>query len=136
MKERENFVLPRNLLKSPVNLSYRSSQSMGKAVKRACTSLPKSQPKQRCVVSKLAESVGLKVVGPSTPSTPPHAHGAALSDDTKRLVQELYQNSDISWQAPGRKDLVIIGESTEEVEKVKRTEQVWFMLMSLQGAHS
>lgn len=60
--------------------------------------------KQRCVVSKLAESVGLKVVGPSTPSTPPHAHGSALSDDTKRLVHELYQNSNISWQAPGRKD--------------------------------
>ena len=88
------------------------------------------------MVSKLAESVGLKVVGPSTPSTPPHAHGAALSDDTKRLVHEFYQNSDISWQAPGRKDRVIIRESTKEGEKVKRTEQVRFMLMSLREAHS
>ena len=109
---------------------------MGKAVKQARTSLPKSPRKQRCVVSKLAESVGLKVVGPSTPSTPPHAHGAALSDDTKRLVHEFYQNSDISWQAPGRKDRVIIRERTKEGEKVKRTEQVRFMLMSLREAHS
>ena len=102
-KEREEFLMKERLrlrklraAKKPPQTSsesssatpYRSSQSMGKAVKRARTSLPKSPRKQRCVVSKLAESVGLKVVGPSTPSTPPHAHGAALSDDTKRLVHE------------------------------------------------
>ena len=82
---------------------YRSTQSLGKAVKRARTSLPKSPRKQRCVVSKLAESVGLKLLRPSTSRT----HGSTLSDDTERLVLKFY-SSDISWQAPGRKDRVII----------------------------
>ena len=122
---------PQNSDKSSSATPYRSSQSLGKAVKRART---KSSQKQRCVVSKLAESVGLKVVGPLTQSTPPHAHGSALSDDTKRLVHDFYQN--ISWQAPGCKDRVIIRESTEGREKVKRTEHVRFMLMSLREAHS
>ena len=101
---------PQNSGESSSATPYRSSQSLGKDVKRARTSLPKSPKKQRCVVTKLAESVGL---GPSTTATPPHAHGSALSDDTKRLVHEFYQNSDISWQAPGRKDRVIIREHTE-----------------------
>ncbi len=110
---------------------YRSTQSLGKAVKRARTSLPKSPRKQRCVVSKLAESVGLKLLRPSTSRT----HGSTLSDDTERLVLKFY-SSDISWQAPGRKDRVIIRESTESGEKVKRTEQVRYMLMSLKEAYS
>ncbi len=74
---------------------YRSTQSLGKAVKRVRTSLPKSPQKQRYVVSKLAESLGLKVLRPSTPSTS-RAHGSTLSDDTERLVLKFY-NSDISW---------------------------------------
>lgn len=76
---------PQNSGESSNATPYCSSWSLGKAVKRARTSLPKSPKKQRCVVSKLAESVGLKVVGPSTPSTPPHAHGSALVMTQKGL---------------------------------------------------
>ncbi len=61
----------------------RSTQSLGKAVKRARTSLPKSPQKQRRVVSELAESVGLKLVRPC-----PYAHGSTLSDETIKLVYE------------------------------------------------
>lgn len=93
---------------------YRSSQSLGKAMKRVRTSLPKSPRKQRCVVSKLAESIGLNVSPNSFPST--LCHGSALSTDTKKCVVEFYNNSDISWQAPGRKDRVIIREMIEERE--------------------
>ena len=109
---------PQNSGGSSSATPYRSSQSLGKAIKRAHTSLPKSPKKQWCVVSKLAESVGLKVMGPSTPSTPPHDHGSALSNDTKRLVHEFYQNSDISWQAPGRKDRVIIRDQEDRAGSV------------------
>ncbi len=81
---------------------------------RAAKQPPLNLSNSSNVVSKLAESVGLKVVRP----TCPHAHCSALSDETKRLVYEFYQSSDISWQAPGRKDRVIIRESTEWGEKV------------------
>ena len=96
---------------------YRSSQSLGKAMKRVRTSLPKSPRKQRCVVSKLAESIGLNVSPNSSPST--LCHGSVLSTDTKKCVVEFYNNSDISWQVPGRKDRVIIREMIEG-ERVKR----------------
>ena len=116
-----------------ISTPYRSSQSLGKAMKRVRTSLPKSPRKQRCVVSKLAESIGLNVSPNSSPST--LCHGSALSTDTKKCVVEFYNNCDISWQAPGCKDWVIIRE-TIEGERVKRTEQVRFMLMSLREAYS
>ena len=97
---------------------YRSTQSLGKAMKRARTSLPKSPRKQRCVVSKLAESMGLNVSTNSSFSTP--CHGSVLSTDTKKCVVELYNNSDTSWQAPGRKDQVIIREMVAG-ERLKTT---------------
>ena len=64
---------------------------------------------------------------------PPHS--ATLITDTKKCVVDFYNNSDISWQAPGRKDRVIIRESVEG-EKMKTTEQVQYMLMSLREAYS
>ena len=64
----------------------------------------------------------------------PHNHGA-LSDETKQLVLAFYNNNDISWQAPGRKDRIIIRETSDDGAKVKRTEQLRYMLMSLKEAH-
>ena len=61
------------------SMPYQSSQSLGKAVKRARTNLPTSPRKQRCVVGKLAETVGLKVTAnDSSPSTSTSSHGSAL----------------------------------------------------------
>ena len=59
-------------------------------------------------------------------------HGSALSDDTRKCIEQFY--NDISWQAPGRKDRVII-RKTVEGEKKKTTEQVRYMLMSLREAY-
>ena len=64
-KQREEFLRklraakkhPQNSGASSSATPYHSSQSLGKAVKRARTSLPKSPKKQHCVVSKVA---GLK----------------------------------------------------------------------------
>ena len=120
---------------SSYSMPYQSSQSLGKAVKRARMSLPMTPRKQRCVVGKLAESVGLKVTAnDSSPSSSTSSHGSALNDDTKKSVHKFY-HSDISWQAPGCKDRIIIRETSEDGERVKRTEQVRFMLMSLREAY-
>ena len=68
VKQREEFLMkerlqlkklraakkpPQNSVESSNATPYRSSQSLGKAVKRACTSLPKSPKKQWCVVTAL-----------------------------------------------------------------------------------
>ena len=152
-KEREEFILkerirmrelraskqstlPDSIGESSTSLPYRSPQSLGKAVKRACTSLPNSPRKMLCVVSKLAESVGLKVAADSaSPGSSASGHGSALSEYTKERVQKLYHNSDISWQAPGRKDRIIIRAIHGDGERVKKTMQVSFLLMSLREAY-
>ena len=60
---------------------------------------------------------------------------SGLSEDTKSAVNAFYLNNDITWQAPGRKDRVIIREVNSEGKKEKRTEQIRYMLMSLKEAH-
>lgn len=143
--EREEFLLKerirmRNLRASKksgecstsVATPYRSTQSLGRAMKRARTGLPKSPQKQRCVVSKLAESIGLNVSTSSSPSNP--CHRSALSADTRECVEQFYNSNDISWQAPGQKDRVII-RKTVEGQRAKTTEQVRYMLTSLREAY-
>ena len=112
---------------------YRSSQAFGKAMKRARTSLPTSPRKRQCVVEKLARTVGIAL---NSSSASPSSHSGALSEDTKVLVNTFYNSSDISWQAPGRKDRVIFKKVDEEGKKVKRMEQTRYMLLSLREAYS
>ena len=112
---------------------YRSTQAIGKAMKRAQTSLPSSPRKKRYVVESLAKKVGL--IGDSSPSSSTCNYGA-LSEDTKQVVHAFYSSNDITWQAPGHKDRVIIREINAEGAKVKRTEQVRHMLISLREAYN
>lgn len=114
-----------------ISTPYRSTQAMGKAMKRAQISLPSSPRKILCVVESLAKKVGLHV-SPSSSNLGHNSRG--LSEAMKQLVQEFYITDDISWQAPGRKDRVIIRETDGEGGKVKRTEQVRYLLMSLKEA--
>ena len=81
---------------------YRTSQSLGKAVKRAQVSLPSSPHKKRCVIENLAKKAGLSIAN----SSPSQKRG--LSEETKGAVNAFYLNNDMTWQAPGRKDRVII----------------------------
>ena len=47
-----------------------------------------------------------------------------------------YWTDDISWQAPGRKYHIIIRETTEEGDRIKTTQQVRYMMMSLREAYN
>jgi len=61
----------------------------------------------------------------------------SLNEETKEMVLKFYNNTnDISWQAPGHKDRIIIREVNSEGKKVKRTEQICYMLVSLKEAHN
>ena len=103
---------------------YRSSQARGKAIKRARSSLPASPDKRRCMIESLAKTIGLHFCQYTANS---------LSEETKQLVLALYNSNDISWQAPGHKDIVIIWVEDNKGKKVKRTEQVFNLLKE---AHS
>ncbi len=118
---------------SPTSTPYSTTQTRGKAIKRASLALPLSPRKKHCVVRSIAESIGFQVnVSPLSTS---QGHGA-LSEETKQLVHAFYNSNDTSWQAPGRKDRIIIRETTGNGEKIKRTEQLRYMLMSLKEAYN
>ena len=107
---------------SDVNSSpYQTKQATGRALKRLARSLPKSPRKKRFVVAKIAKQVGLTVqgVGPSTRK--------GLSNETIDKIIAFYNNNEVSWQAPGIKDRIIIREVNSTGEKVKRTEQLRYL---------
>ena len=83
---------------------YRSRQALGKALKRAHHSLPSSPRKKLFVVGKIVKSMGLDVSDSPTSSK----CSSTITEETTSLVNDFYNNNDKSWQAPGRKDRVII----------------------------
>ena len=50
-------------------------------------------------------------------------------------MHSFYRTNDISWQAPGKKDRIIIRETTEERDRIKTTQQVHYIMMSLWEAY-
>ena len=50
-------------------------------------------------------------------------------------IHRLLLQNEVSWQGPGRKDCLIIHELTSSGEKVKKTIQSWYLLISLKEAH-
>ena len=108
---------------------YRSRQALGKAMKRLKHSLPSSPRKQLFVVEKLARSVGVPVCSSKKSIS-------AQSEESREVVHSFYRTDDISWQAPGRKDRIIIRETTEKGKRIKTTQQVRYMMMSLREAYN
>ena len=63
--------------------------------------------------SLIAKKIGLSIANSSSATT---QNSHASSEHTKELVEA-------SWQAPGRKDRIIVREINSDGEKIKRTEQ-------------
>lgn len=53
------------------------------------------------------------------------------SEEKRELVHSFYRTDNILWQALGRKDCIIIHKTTEEGDRIKTTQQVHYMMMSL-----
>lgn len=86
--------------------SMHSPQVIGKAVKKVLSSLPKSPTKKIDVIEKLAHMTGLEIQTNIRPSQT--ARPNAISPETVALVNTFYESVDISQEAPGRKDYIII----------------------------
>ena len=65
------------------------------------------------MVELIAKKIGLSIANSSSAST---QNSHASSEHTKELVEA-------SWQAPGRKDRIIVREINSDGVKIKRTEQ-------------
>lgn len=94
--------------------AFRSAASLGKAVSRVSRYLPQSPRKKAEVVRKLAISTSL--------FGPPRGQSNALKIPSKtgQQVQEFYQRDDISRQAPGMKDAILVRDGTTKKRVQKR----------------
>ena len=110
---------------------YHSQQALGKAIKRLERSLP-SSCKQHFVVEKIARSVGVPVYSSSKRST----CTSVESEEKRELVLSFYRWHYHGKHHAGRKNRIIIHETTKEGDRIKTTQQVRYMMMSLREAYN
>ena len=118
----QNFNLGHN---SDAEFAYKSPSAIGKAVKRVISAMPNSPRKRAAVMTRL--SIKPFHQGPSTSGS----HHNKLDTATEKAVTDFYEQSDISWTAPGRKDYVIIRTGKEKTRMQKK-----FLMMTVNEAHS
>ena len=96
--------------------SYKSVSTLSKAVKKAKSALSNSPRKRAAVVKKLSLEAGcLEVTFPQT------KQGAtSLSEELKAAVTDFYLRDDISRQAPGKRDTIVVREDNEKKTMRKR----------------
>lgn len=105
--------------------TYKSPQALGKALVRARKALPHSPRKRKTVLTHLTKDIH----DLSSQSTQ-KSHALSIPTSTENKVREFYQNDEISWQAPGRKDFVRVGNLIQPKENVQKK----IMLMTIDEA--
>ena len=94
--------------------AFKSAASLGKAVRRVSRFLPQSPGKKAAVVRKLAISTSL--FGPARGQS----NALKIPNKTVEQVQEFFQRDDISRQAPGMKDAILVRDGTTKKRVQKR----------------
>ena len=100
--------------------AYQKPQFLGNGVARAKRSLPNSPRKRTEVVKRLA--AGESLIGDRQPRPLKE-----INDETKEAVVKFYTRNDISRQAPGMRDPVII-RSPAVKEKIQKRHLVMTVL--------
>ena len=103
---------------NPTSALYKSAQALGRAVAKAKRALhpalPSTPKRKRAVWNSLSTKYCESPVAEITPT-----RSIAISEETKHGVQTCYQRDDISRQAPGRRDVVIIRNENGEKSNVQ-----------------
>lgn len=105
--------------------AYKSPSTLGKAVKRVMTATPNSPRKCAAIMGCL--SINHHHDWPSASGS----HQNKLDIATVKAVTDFYEQPDISWTAPRRKDYIIIRTGTEKAKIQKK-----YLMMTVNEAHS
>ncbi|CAF2013388.1 unnamed protein product [Rotaria magnacalcarata] len=99
--------------------TYKSVQSLAKAVHRTERALPASPRRKEEIIRQLAVKHGIiaKSLAPPKPSKTP---GHSLPESTINNVVKFYQLNEISSTAPGKKDVVIIRSTDGTKAKIQK----------------
>ena len=101
-KSRENKT---KRLTNASSSSFKTRQSFSKSLKKVRASLPKCDRKKKVVVQHLAKQFGLI-------SKSEHQRTSLqLADKVKTEVENFYLRDEISYQLPGKRDVVVIKDS-------------------------
>ena len=95
--------------------AYKSNSTLSKAVKRVQSALPNSPRKKAAVIKKLAMSIDTSDSSPEKKAGP-----TALSTEVENLVIQFYLRDDISRQAPGKRDSIVVKENGNKTTMQKR----------------
>lgn len=112
--------------------SYKSPQALGKAIRRVQRTLPKSPRKQKSVVTAIAKSVGLNI---NDNISKFKLSNKTISVECEMAVKEYFLRDDVTWQAPGKKDRVIIRDTNEDGSLRKVYLQKRYLRMSMKETH-
>ena len=107
---------------------YKTTQALGKTVRWAMRSLPHSPCKNHHIVLTLANKVECTVRNSEDSF---QRKKNSFSIETKASVLDFYENSNVTWQAPGKRDRII-----KRVNGIKEYIQTKCLLCSLREAHS
>ena len=94
--------------------SYRSKQTLAKAVKKVVRVLPENPDRRQQVLERIVQEFGL------LPKTKAKRTNAQLSDLLIENIEEFYTKDFISWQAPGKRDYITMKENGIKVKHQKR----------------
>ena len=109
------------------NSPFSNRQSRGKARKKLLTSLPKSPRKRKALIVEFAEIEGLCTVKKAKSSR----GSRAVSEELMKKVIDFYTDNEISWQAPGKRDYIIVRENGNKHKVQKK-----HLLSTLKEAHA
>lgn len=90
--------------------SFKTPQSLGKAVRRSLKSLPNSPTKKIEVITGVAKRIGLNLLNKCNDNLSPTAEPS----QTDKSVVEFYYRSDIVYTMPGLKDEMVVWEKGEK----------------------
>jgi hypothetical protein len=100
-------------------------QTVAKAAKKVKQILPKDPNKKKLVIQAMAQSVGLLPI----PMAPRVSRSLPLA--VKKAILHYYERDDISYQMPGKRDVVVV----KEQGGIKKPYQKRILLYNLREIH-
>ena len=92
-------------------LGYQNVRTMRKAVARADKALPSTPRRRKTIIRSLYQrnvTAEDEVTELPKKLTSPCSMGYVVSEDTIKLIKNFYERDDISRQAPGRKEVILV----------------------------
>ena len=125
-RKRKKNVTPNVMEAEPSTPSFKSKQSLGKAMSRVSNALPSSPRKQKEVISGLAQRIGLQL------KEKMERQINQPSSELQDAIKKFYYREDIVYTMPGKDDLMTVKHPVFGKQRLR----VHYLNMYLREAHA